>query len=56
VMAVRTMAPATASAVSASVVGISGLAPRGELAGDLAYGLDQLLGHPTYGGQDLAQG
>jgi hypothetical protein len=32
------------------------LATRGELAGDVADGLDQLLGHPADGGENLAQG
>ena len=49
------MPPAPTSPPTA-VVGMGWLATRGELAGDVADGLDQLLGHPTDGGENLAQG
>jgi len=51
-------AGATASATSASppsVVGVSRLATGCELAGHVANGLHQFLGHPADGGKDLAE-
>ena len=34
---------------------VDGHASRGEFAGDVPDGLDQLLGHPTDGGENFAQ-
>jgi len=51
-------AGATASATSASppsVMGVGRLAMGCELAGHVANGLHQLLGHPANGGEDLAE-
>jgi len=51
-------AGATASATSASppsVMGVSRLATGCELAGHVANGLHQFLGHPADGGKDLAE-
>ena len=55
-MAARPMAPAAAVAAAAPM-GMGGRAPaRCELAGHVADGLNQLLGHPADGGENFAQG
>ena len=51
----RSAAPAT-TAAPAPMVMMGRLAARGELAGDVADGLNQFLGHPTDGGEDLPEG
>ena len=45
----------TPSAPPPSMMGVGWFAPRSELAGDVADGLDQFLGHPTDGGENLTQ-
>lgn len=55
VVAAGTATPAT-TAASTAVMGMGGLAPWGEFAGDVPDGLDQLLGHPADSGKNLAQG
>ena len=48
------VAPA-AAASAPTAVGVGGFPAGGEFSGDLADGLDQLLGHPADGGEDLAE-
>lgn len=48
-------APTTTTAPTA-VMGMHWLAPRGQLAGHLADGLDQFLGHPADRRENFAQG
>ncbi len=38
------------------MMGVGWFAPRSELAGDVADGLDQFLGHPADRGENFAQG
>ena len=46
----------TPSAPPPSMMGVGWFAPRSELAGDVADGLDQFLGHPADRGENFAQG
>jgi hypothetical protein len=48
------VAPA-AAASAPTAVGVGGFPAGGEFSGDLADGLDQLLGHPADGGEYLAE-
>ena len=48
------LAPAAATS-SPTAVGVGGFPAGGEFSGDLADGLDKLLGHPADGGEDLAE-
>ena len=49
------MPPATPPPAPPPMVGMGRSSPGAEFAGDLAHGLNQLLGHPADRGKNLAQ-